>query len=183
MEIRAILKNPFVNLIHTTMTLRILKLAPVAHRGLHSCCVQLVKKNKLPPRPKWMAEMEKDLEEKFLHGGRGPGGQKINKSNSKVQLRHGPSGIVVECQETRSRENNRKIAREKLALQLAVWSNGGSPIERQTALHEWEKQGKRSRERKSKEKHGRHEIERQEERLREMQEEEQLVEALLRKER
>ncbi|CEP64206.1 Rso55p LALA0_S10e04896g [Lachancea lanzarotensis] len=162
------------------MTPWIIQIAPIVRRRLHSCCTSLVKKNKLPPRPKWTPEMEKELEEKFLHGGRGPGGQKINKSNSKVQLKHVPSGLVVECQETRSREHNRKIAREKMAFQLAVWTNGGNPIERQTALHEWEKQGKRSRERKSKNKHDRHEESRREERLRDMQEEQQLVESLFR---
>lgn len=75
------------------------------------------KKNKLPPRPKWLI-VEDELEEVFLKGGRGPGGQKINKSNSKVQLTHIPTGIVVTCQYSRSQEQNRKRAREILALKL-----------------------------------------------------------------
>lgn len=50
----------------------------------------------------------------FIKGG-GKGGQKINKTNSKVQLRHIPTGIVVSCQYSRSREQNRKRAREILA--------------------------------------------------------------------
>ncbi|SCV00520.1 LAME_0G10264g1_1 [Lachancea meyersii CBS 8951] len=162
------------------MTPRLLRIAPTVRHQLHSCTTTLVKKNKLPPRPKLTVEIEPELEEKFLHGGRGPGGQKINKCNSKVQLKHVPSGIVVECQETRSREQNRKIAREKLALQLAIWQNGGNPTARQTALHEWEKQGKRSRERKSRDKHDRHGDARRQERLKEVQEEEQLLESLLR---
>jgi protein subunit release factor B len=53
----------------------------------------------------------------FIKGG-GRGGQKINKTNSKVQLKHIPTGIVVECQASRSREENRKRARELLALQV-----------------------------------------------------------------
>ena len=68
-------------------------------RSISSAAVLLIKKNKLPPRPKFTPEMEAQCTEKFLHGGRGPGGQKINKCNSKVQLRHEPTGIVVECQE------------------------------------------------------------------------------------
>lgn len=78
-----------------------------------------IKRNQLPPRPKLTPEDERDIQESFMHGGRGPGGQKINKSNSKVQLHHVSSGIVVTCQETRSRERNRKIARERLAEKLA----------------------------------------------------------------
>lgn len=75
------------------------------------------KRNKLPPRPKWLI-VEEELDEVFLKGGRGPGGQKINKSNSKVQLTHLPTGTVVTCQYSRSQENNRKRAREILALKL-----------------------------------------------------------------
>lgn len=75
------------------------------------------KKNKLPPRPLWYVK-EDEIEEVFLKGGRGPGGQKINKTNSKVQLTHKPTGIVVTCQQSRSQEQNRKKAREILALKL-----------------------------------------------------------------
>ncbi|KAI5969448.1 hypothetical protein CANMA_001516 [Candida margitis] len=75
------------------------------------------KQNKLPPRPKWLIK-EDEIEECFLKGGRGPGGQKINKTNSKVQLTHKPTGMVVTCQATRSQEQNRKKAREILALKL-----------------------------------------------------------------
>lgn len=80
------------------------------------------RKNKLPPRPKWLI-VEEEIEEKFLKGGRGPGGQKINKSNSKVQLTHTPTGLVVTCQYSRSQESNRKRAREILALKLEELQN------------------------------------------------------------
>lgn len=80
------------------------------------------KKTKLPPRPKWLI-VEEELEEKFLKGGRGPGGQKINKTNSKVQLKHIPTGIIVTCQYSRSQEQNRKKAREILALKLDDMKN------------------------------------------------------------
>ena len=46
--------------------------------------------------------------------GSGPGGQSINKTNNNVQLLHKPSGIQVKCQETRSLQQNRKIARKIL---------------------------------------------------------------------
>ena len=47
-----------------------------------------------------------------------------NKTNSAVQLRHIPTGIVVKCQATRSREQNRKTARELLAARLDELANG-----------------------------------------------------------
>jgi peptide chain release factor len=105
----------------------------------------------MPSRPKPPPEAE--IAEKFLKGS-GPGGQKIvrrlklsptpfprhrigtislirsplphpqNKTNSAVQLKHIPTGIVVKCQETRSRDQNRKIARQHLAMQLDILYNG-----------------------------------------------------------
>lgn len=80
------------------------------------------KKNKMSPRPKWLI-VEEEIDEAFLKGGRGPGGQKINKSNSKVQLTHKPTGLVVKCQYSRSQEQNRKRAREILALKLEELRN------------------------------------------------------------
>ncbi|KAF2243441.1 hypothetical protein BU26DRAFT_405220, partial [Trematosphaeria pertusa] len=64
----------------------------------------------LPPR---RVIPESEIEENFLKGS-GPGGQKINKTSSAVQLKHLPTGIVVKCQDTRSRSINRKTARRLL---------------------------------------------------------------------
>jgi hypothetical protein len=68
----------------------------------------------LPPR---LIIPESDLEENFLKGS-GPGGQKINKTSSAVQLKHLPTGIVVKCQDTRSRSLNRKTARKLLGEKI-----------------------------------------------------------------
>ncbi|KAL8796000.1 MAG: hypothetical protein Q9195_001576 [Heterodermia aff. obscurata] len=74
----------------------------------------------LPPRP---TIEETDLEESFLKGS-GPGGQKINKTSSAVQLKHLPTGIVVKSQATRSRTQNRSIARKLLAEKLEYMEKG-----------------------------------------------------------
>lgn len=123
--------------------------------------------------------METEIEEKFLHGGRGPGGQKINKCNSKVQLLHVPTGIVVDCQATRSRDQNRKIAREKLALKIAQWENDGNPTERELVKTEWMQQSKKSKEKKARIKHKDAEKRKIEERLQQTQEEEDLIKMML----
>ncbi|KAL9471425.1 hypothetical protein ACSS6W_009366 [Trichoderma asperelloides] len=67
----------------------------------------------LPPRPKPPPDSE--IEESYLKGS-GPGGQKI--------LKHIPTGIVVKSQATRSRSQNRKLAREILAQKVDEFING-----------------------------------------------------------
>lgn len=47
-----------------------------------------------------------------------------NKTNSAVQLKHIPTGIVVKSQATRSRDQNRKHARELLAQRIDELQNG-----------------------------------------------------------
>ena len=52
--------------------------------------------------------------------GPGPGGQKRNKTDSAVRLRHGPTGIIVVAGESRSQHENRARALKRLRKALAL---------------------------------------------------------------
>ena len=58
-----------------------------------------------------------DLVEKFIIGS-GKGGQKLHKTASTVYLKHLPSGLEIKCQYSRSREDNRYFARERICDKL-----------------------------------------------------------------
>lgn len=90
-----------------------------------------------------------DLIEKFILGS-GSGGQKVNKTNSCVYLKHVPSGIEVKCQKTRSREANRFHARREL-LEKIKEQIYKEETKRKKEIDKIRKQKKR-RSRKSKEK-------------------------------
>jgi len=60
---------------------------------------------------------EADVRESFVRGG-GSGGQSVAKTSNCVQLRHLPTGLVVRCHKTRSRDLNRQEARRLLQARL-----------------------------------------------------------------
>jgi len=67
-----------------------------------------------------MAELnvrEEDLEETFVRSS-GNGGQHVNKTSSRVMLRHIPSGISVSASRERSQSVNRFLARRALLERL-----------------------------------------------------------------
>lgn len=157
------------------LTLRSFKSSqPFITRLLTTTRTNQIKANKLPPRPKIN---EDEITEVFLKGGQGPGGQKINKCNSKVQLKHLPSGIVVTCQATRSQEQNRKKAREILAMKVQHFYD---PLNsRESVVAERRKSIKENKERKNKKKYVvLDELKRAEELQKKLEEEELLKELL-----
>lgn len=79
--------------------------------------VTLDKWNQLKERMKKLSLSEEDLQEKFILGS-GSGGQKINKTSSCVYLKHLPSGLEIKCQQDRSRDINRFLARKELCEKI-----------------------------------------------------------------
>ena len=75
--------------------------------------VTTAKEKALAERMRRMGVREENLEEKFVRAS-GPGGQKVNKTSSCVQLKHLPTGLMVRCQRERSQVLNRFIARCRL---------------------------------------------------------------------
>lgn len=90
---------------------------------------------------------ENDLLEKFVRGS-GAGGQKINKTNNCVFLKHLPSGVCIKCQMDRSRELNRFLARRELCDQLEAIRDGRA-IAKTQAIEKMRRQ-KRPRSKRSK---------------------------------
>lgn len=57
----------------------------------------------------------------------GPGGQKKNKTESSVRVRHRPSGLVRIATESRSQSRNKEAALERLHEALAVRARRAKP--------------------------------------------------------
>lgn len=92
---------------------------------------------------------ESDIEESFIRSS-GPGGQKVNKTSSCVQLLHIPTGLAVKCQRERSQSLNRYLARKLLLDKIECLQNGF--IEAEKEKIEKIRRQKRKRSRRAKEK-------------------------------
>ncbi|XP_049625224.1 mitochondrial translation release factor in rescue [Suncus etruscus] len=96
-------------------------------------------------RPALLALAESDLDEQFVKG-HGPGGQATNKTSNCVVLKHVPTGIVVKCHQTRSVDQNRKLARKILQEKVDIFYNGEhSPVHQERREAERKKQERKKR--------------------------------------
>ncbi|GBC07821.1 hypothetical protein RclHR1_07710005 [Rhizophagus clarus] len=85
---------------------------------------KVIKENNKEKKQRIEIELnEQDLVESFVKGS-GNGGQKINTTSNCVDLKHIPTGIRVQCQKTRSLQQNRNIARKILIERLDNYYNG-----------------------------------------------------------
>ena len=112
----------------------------------------MISPEKIEAIRKRMAEAavyEGELEESFIMGG-GPGGQKTNKTSSVVRLSHGPSGVAVKVGESRSREDNRWLARRMLAETILDNEHKRKSAARQKAEKIRRQKRRRSRRQKQK---------------------------------
>jgi len=73
---------------------------------------------------------DRDLEWSTCRG-TGSGGQKRNKTETTVQLKHLPTGVQVRCENTRSQQKNRALALQLLRAKL--WEHQQSKSERSRA--------------------------------------------------
>lgn len=111
--------------------------------------VSIEKEKALLERMASLGVAENDLRETFVRSS-GPGGQKVNKTSSCVQLVHIPTGLTVKCQRERSQAVNRFLARRLLLDRIEKLQKGVVEAERDRV--EKIRRQKRKRSKRAKEK-------------------------------
>ncbi len=111
--------------------------------------VSAEKEKALALRMQALGVSERDLEESFVRSS-GPGGQKVNKTSTCVQLIHLPTGLTVKCQRERSQNLNRHLARRLLLDKIEKMQKGFVAAQKEKA--EKIRRQKRKRSQRAKEK-------------------------------
>jgi peptide chain release factor len=111
--------------------------------------VSPLKERALRARMDALGVRDADLTEHFVRA-QGKGGQNVNKVATCVVLRHGPSGIVVKCQQERSQALNRFLARRELLDRLEARERGvvaAAEAERSRIRRQKRRRSRRAKER------------------------------------
>lgn len=111
--------------------------------------VSAEKEKALALRMQELGVSERDIEEFFVRSS-GPGGQKVNKTSTCVQMTHLPTGLTVKCQRERSQSLNRHLARRLLLNKIEERQKGFVAAEKEKA--EKIRRQKRKRSQRAKEK-------------------------------
>jgi protein subunit release factor B len=107
------------------------------------------KDQELAERMAKLGVREADIDESFVRGS-GPGGQHVNKTSTCVMLVHGPTGISVRCQASRSQGLNRFYARRLLLDKIERVQLGKASAAQQAAEKIRRQKRRRSRRAKAK---------------------------------
>lgn len=111
--------------------------------------VSAEKEKALALRMQELGVSERDIEEFFVRSS-GPGGQKVNKTSTCVQMTHLPTGLTVKCQRERSQSLNRHLARRLLLNKIEERQKGFVAAEKEKAEKIRRQKRKRSQRAKGK---------------------------------